>query len=153
MSQNPPVKSGAIGTKIALLFFFLATLAVAIYLSVRYAEDEADYHLRQLRMLAEQPLTATQGGLAVDDSIEQAKVHRDKLVQLGVMFSKVYNLGEMSRSLEEHRHLAHYFWDGGYPASGYWELSIDGQLGVWDVVENESEWDKFVKGYSLAQQP
>lgn len=108
-----------------------------------WTTGEASYHIRELKRLAEEELDV-HSGYAIDDSVDKARFHRDRLASLGVMFTKSYKLKSDVDSTGFHRQLAKKLMSQS-PKGGYWELTMGNALFVWDLAEKEHHWDSFVE--------
>ncbi len=127
------------------LFYPVLVAGVITFSAVVFllAKDKASYHLNELRRLNSEDLTFTYDGLAIDNTVEQAKFHRDQLVKLGVMFRDSFDVGNRQEFLKSERQLVAYLEAHG-PKGGYWELSENKLLTVWDFADSEAQWRKFV---------
>lgn len=107
---------------------------------------EVQFRLGQLEKLRRTTRVSSDGFL-MDASIDQAQIHRVRLVGLGRFFHKSYRVfgyvGEQTETnQEEIRRLVLYL-DRRFPGV-FWELSDDGRLDVWDDVSNELAWSQEV---------
>ena len=120
-----------------------AVLAAGVIWVVFGRDWESSYHLHQLDRLNRQGLKVTNGGYAIDDTREEAAVHRDRLTELGVFFTKEYELSSLSLTRAERKRLI-FELERSFPENRYWELRNDDVLQVWDYAERELSWDRFI---------
>ena len=110
---------------------------------------EVAYRLRKLESLWSSLPRTSEDGFAIDDTMTEQFRHRDRLVDLGVFFNKTYSPDPQSIALEPHRQL----FDAlvkAFPDNHLWMLSLDNTLEVWDLKENEADWDLFAHRHSLS---
>jgi hypothetical protein len=139
----------AIRTLVACGFIVVLCLSLFFISTKVIPEFETLYRLRRLESLWNSLPSISEDGFAIDDTMSEQFRHRDRLVDLGVFFNKTYSPDPQSIAFEPHGQL----FDAlvkAFPDNHLWMLSLDNTLEVWDLKENEADWDLFAQRHSLS---
>ena len=131
----------------SLGFFILFCLLFGVVISFclwLYPTIETSYRMRRLAELKnESPILSS--GFLIDETVDEANYHRNRLVALGRLFRRSYPL--FAKTTEEERkgeaRKMVLFLERNH-GDVYWELHSDGTFYVWDNIGAEKRWDEIV---------
>ncbi|MFN6129862.1 MAG: hypothetical protein ACK494_13340 [Planctomycetota bacterium] len=126
---------------LCLFLFFISTMLIPQF--------EIPYRLLKLKGLWNSLPSVNEDGFAIDDTMSEQFRHRDRLVDLGVFFNKTYSPDPKSNAFETHGQMF-YALVKAIPDNHLWMLRLDNTLEVWDLKENEADWDLFAHRHSLS---
>lgn len=130
---------------VVFIFLFCLLFGVVIPFCLWfYPTIETSYRMRRLAELKnESPVRSN--GFLIDETVDEATYHRNRLVAIGRFFRRSYplflNTIEEERKIEARRMV---FFLERHHGDVYWELHGDGMFYVWDNIGSEKLWDELV---------
>lgn len=134
--------------KLRIRIVTLCTAAIPLTAAL-FWQLEPYLHIYALRRI-QRSATSVSGSLEIDTKLDDSIFHRDRLVQRGVYFYKVYRFDRLSVSSDTHVWLFKSICSA-FPDNHLWMLSTENVLEVWDFKAREADWDQFVLHHDVSE--